>query len=197
MLVTLGLPTLAVVPHPDPVAVAPARTAGGLVVVAGAVALVSGVALAFVYRPGEFGWLRTMHSGAAAAAVITAIAARVVSRGGRVKVSSKGALLAVALVMVLGGAFATGSALAWRGGVAGDRGMFLGSGGRVEVGHDLVSRGSILTSFAIHTVIGACSFVLLGGEYVRAWCRPRLLDPRRRRRPPASSSENSGSAGTT
>jgi len=149
------------------------RSVAGLVVVAALVSAVTGVVLAAVYRPNEFGWLRSVHAGAAAVAVISAIAARVVGTGGRLRVSGRRALLLVVLIVVLGGAFATGSSLAWKGGSPDDRGMFLSAGHEVQVGGSSVGGGSLVAGFVLHTVLGVCSFVLLAGRYVRSWWRLR------------------------
>jgi hypothetical protein len=161
------------VPEPTPDEVVSERPIGTFVVVASLVSVVSGCALAVLYRPHEFGWLRTVHAGSAAVALISAIAARVVGSGGRLGVSGRRAAVLVVLVIVLGGAFATGTSLAWRGGAAGDRGMFLGSDSRVTVDGDEVGAGALAVSFVLHALLGVCSFVVLAGRYVRLRWRRR------------------------
>jgi hypothetical protein len=161
------------VPDPTPADAVSERSIGAFVVAASLVSVVSGSALAALYRPHEFGWLRTIHAGSAAVALISAIAARVVGSGGRLRLSGRRAAMVVVLVIVLGGAFATGTSLAWRGGTPGDRGVFLNSDSRVTVGNDVVSPGALAVSFVLHTLLGLCSFMLLAGRYVRRWWRQR------------------------
>lgn len=149
------------------------RAVGLLVIVAAVVSLVTGLALAFVYRPDEFGWLRMAHSGSSAIALISAVAARVVRRRGRIKVSGRGALGVIALILLIGAAFATGSQIAWRGGQPDDVGMFLDSGRRVVVNDLEMKAGDLVVAFLLHTLLGVCSFILLGHRYVRRWLRFR------------------------
>lgn len=143
------------------------RAIGGLVVFAAAVSALSGIALAFVYRPHQYGLLRAAHSGGAAVAVISAIAAHVIGRGGRIKPSRRTVVLVVGTVVVLGAAIATGTSIAWREGAAADRGMFLPGSARVVVSERVVSSRSVLVAFVIHTALGIGSFVLVAGRYVR------------------------------
>lgn len=149
------------------------RSIGLLVVLAAFVAAVSGVVLADLYRPHQWGWLRAVHAGSAAVAVISAIAARVLGTGGRLRMGRRRALVLVGTAIVLGGAFATGSTLAWTGGAPADRGVFLASGHRVLVGDSSVSSGSLLAGFLLHAALGVCAFVVLAGRYVRPWWRQR------------------------
>ena len=143
------------------------RAIGGLVVFAAAVSALSGIALAFVYRPHQYGLLRAAHSGGAAVAVISAIAAHVIGRGGRIKPSRRAVVLVVGTVVVIGAAIATGTSIAWREGAAADRGMFLPGSARVVVSERVVSSRSVLVAFVIHTALGIGSFVLVAGRYVR------------------------------
>lgn len=145
------------------------QSVGRFVVVAALVSAVCGVALTFAYRPHEFGWLRVLHAGSGAIAVISAVAARVVGRGGRLRLSGRGIALGVLLVVVLGGLLATGSSLAWNGGAPDDRGMLIGPGHQVRVGNSSVGRGSLIAGLALHAALGVCAFVLLAGRYVRSW----------------------------
>jgi len=156
---------------PDPLDDAAERGIGLLVVAAAAVSAITGVVLAFVYRPDEVSWLRVLHSGSSAIAVISAIAARVVRRRGRIPFSGKGVLGVIALILLVGAAFATGSQIAWRGGRPDDVGMFLQSGRRVIVNEAEMKAGDLVVSFLLHTLLGVCSFILLGGRYVRGWVR--------------------------
>ena len=52
----------------DALAASTERAIGGLVVAALAIAVLSGIVLTFVYRPGEHAWLRTVHAGSSAVA---------------------------------------------------------------------------------------------------------------------------------
>ena len=151
----------------DPAA-APARAVGALVVAAGAVAAVSGIWLAFAYRPDELHWLRTLHAGSSAVAVVSFISAWVVQRGGRLKGSARGLGLVAGLVVVLGGAFASGPVLAWKGGDGSDRGMLVGSHDGVSVDGHLVRRSELVVSFALHLGLSACAVALLSWHYVRS-----------------------------
>ncbi len=169
----------------DPIAASTERAVGGLVVAALAVAVMSGLVLTFVYRPGDHAWLRTVHAGSSAVAVISAIAAAVVRRGGRLRVSRRSAVKVVLLVVILGGVFATGSLLAWTGGQPGDRGVFLDAGHVVVVDGALVEPSELVVSFVVHVILGLCAVGVLGWEYVRAWWQRRSLDPRSAPRPPA------------
>ena len=180
----------------DPVAAAPERAAGLLVLGAATVAVISGIALAFAYRPSDYGWLRTLHSGSAAVTVVSAIAARVVRRGGRLKMAGSMVPKVIGLVFLVGGAFATGATLAWTGGEGGDRGMFLASGHRVAVSGQVVTSSGLIVSFVAHLALGLCAVVLLGAVYVRRWCRPRPTDRRRSTRPPGRLKRNSGTSAT-
>lgn len=142
-----------------------------LVAVSALVSLVSGVILAVVYRPDEFGWLRVLHSGSSAVALISAVAAQVVRRRGRLKVSARGALGVIAVILLVGAAFATGSQIAWRGGQPDDAGMFLESGRRVVVNDLEMKAGDLVVSFLLHALLGVCSVVLLGYRSARRWFR--------------------------
>lgn len=142
-----------------------------LVVVSAVVSLVSGIVLAVVYRPDDVGWLRVLHSGSSAVALISAVAAQVVRRRGRLKVSARGALGVIAVILLVGAAFATGSQIAWRGGRPDDVGMFLQSGRRVIVNDLEMKAGDLVVSFLLHALLGVCSVVLLGHRSARRWFR--------------------------
>lgn len=149
------------------------RHIGVLVLVASAVCVVSGVVLAFAYRPGAHGWLRTVHAGSAAVALISAIAARVVGSGGRLRVSAR-ALLSILLgVLVIGAAFATGTVIAWQGGTAGDAGMFLGPGSRVRSGDATFGARALIWTFVVHAALAAGALLLLTGRSARLWWSQR------------------------
>lgn len=160
-------------PETDPLADAPRQAAGGLVLLSAALAALSGIALTFAYQPDAWRWLRTLHAGAAAVAVVSSIAARVVARGGRLKISRRAVGFVAVAVLVLGGAFATGSLLRWEGGAPGDHGVFLDAAQNYSVDGTDVSAGSIAVSAAIHTALGAAAFVLLGWDQLRAAWRAR------------------------
>lgn len=140
---------------------------------AGGLTALTGLVLVFAYQPDSLRWLRTFHAGAAAVAVVSAIAARVVARNGQLKISGRAVGFVALAVLVLGGAFATGSLLRWEGGASGDRGMFLDAAHTYTVDRTEVSAGAIAVSAAIHTVLGVCAFVLLGWDYLRAKWRQR------------------------
>jgi hypothetical protein len=142
-----------------------------MVIVMAVASSLAGIILAVVYRPGEWGWLRTLHAATAAIAVISSVAARVVGAGGRVRLSRRGGVLVVALVLVVGAAFGTGSIVAWRGGQPSDRGMFLDKGHRVESGKSELQPADLVSAFVIHTVLGLLSFLLVAGPSVRQFRR--------------------------
>ena len=161
-------------PTSQPVDPVSRRAVLGLAAAASLVSLGSGVALAFVYRPHEAGFLRALHAGAAAVAVMSAIAARVIGSGGRLKPSRRGVLLVAILTIALGAGIATGSGLAWTGGDPSRRGVFLPAAARVVVSDRSVSGRSIVVTFVVHALLGACSLAVLGGEYVRLrWAQRR------------------------
>jgi hypothetical protein len=158
----------------QPVDAAPQRAVGRLTALAAIVSLVAGLALVFVYRPGSHGWLRTLHSGGAGVAVISAIAMVVVSRAGRLRTGTRGVVVVLAAIVVLGGAFATGSWMAWTGGVPSDRGIILSVGHSVVVSGHVVSRGGLICALVVHVALAACAAGLFGGGYVRSRWRRRL-----------------------
>ena len=169
----LGLPSRPV-PSSHSVDLVPRRAVLGFAAVAALVSLGSGVTLAFSYRPNETGFLRGLHAGSAAVAVMSVIAAHVIGSGGRLKPTRRAAALVVGLVVALGAAIATGTALAWTDGAPADSGVFLRAGARVVVSDRTVSGRSIVVTFVVHALLGACSLAVLGGEYVRLrWVQRR------------------------
>lgn len=145
------------------------RHIGLLVIAAAVVCAVSGIVLVFVYRPNEYSWLRTMHAGSAAVALISAIAARVVGSGGRLRPSTRGMAVLVLGVLIVGGAFATGTVIAWQGGAPSDAGMFLDADRQVRSGSSTVGARALLWSFLLHAALAVVSLVLLAGRAVRLW----------------------------
>lgn len=173
----LPVPSEPVAESPDALGAVAERPVGALVIAAAVVCVVSGAVLAVAYEPHELGWLRSMHTGAGAVAVISAIAGRVLATGGRLRVTGRRALVVLVVVLLLGGVVATGTSLAWQAGTTPQRGMFLGSVHHVHVGDRTVSPGSIAFGFVVHLVLGLCSFVLLAGRYVRLWWRTLVSRP--------------------
>jgi len=145
------------------------RHVGLLVIAASVVCAVSGVALMFVYRPNEYSWLRTVHAGSAAMALISAIAARVVGSAGRLRPSTRGLVTIVFGVLVVGGAFATGTVIAWQGGTPSDAGMFLDPDRQVRSGNSTIGGRALLWSFLLHAALAVASLALLAGRAVRLW----------------------------
>jgi hypothetical protein len=116
-----------------------------------------------------------LHSGAAAIAVVSAIAARVVATGGRIRLSPRTLVVGAVVLFLLGGVVATGTVIAWKGGVPSDRGMFLAAGRSVLSGTHRVTADGLMVSFVVHSVLGVCSFLVL------AWPAARSLRQRPRR----------------
>lgn len=162
---------------PSPVADDPVgsfgRPIGIVALAAAAVALVAGVLLVFVYRPRSVGWLRTLHSGGAGVAVISAVVYAVVARSGRVRRSGRVMAAGLAVVVLLGAAFATGPWMAWTGGRGDERGVFLSPEARVEVSGRAVGRGGLLAALAIHVAVTLCAATVVLGGYGRSKWRQR------------------------
>lgn len=144
-----------------------ARAVSTLAALALALCVVCGAVLAVLYRPHQFGGLRVLHTGSAAVGLISAVAALVVARTGRVGVSRRGALVVLAGVLVVGGAVTTGSSLAWTGGNPAARGALLSGADQVVVAGKTVSGNSVALAFVVHVVLAVGAIALIVWAVVR------------------------------
>ena len=147
--------------RPDPEALT-VRAVSALAVAAFTGCMAVGVILAAVYRPHQSSGLRVLHAGAAAVGLISAIAAVIVARSGRVGVSRKGAFFVVGMVLLVGGALTTGSSLAWTGGAPEDRGVLLSGTNRVLVSGKVVSGNRVALTFVVHAVLSLGAVAVFG-----------------------------------